>query len=328
MVVAVVGVGNSGAHAAHALRRLRPGVALALIDRDRDKAIAMAAILGEDATVAESLTALGEPPEIVLLCVPTGLHRTLAETALGRGAHVVSIGDSIADVRTLLALDGRARSADRAVVTGAGFSPGLSCVLARHAAALFDEVHEITVAKSGTGGPDCARQHHRSLYDSRWEWRDGRWLRLQGGSGRRLAWFPEPIGALDCYRAALAEPFLLQRAFAGSRRVSARVAATRRDRLTGWLPMLRPPHPDGGPGGLRVEMWGERNGVVEVVVYGAADHPARVAGSLAAVVAGGLLDGTLPSGRAYGLAEVVDPTATLTALASLGVVASVFEGAA
>lgn len=327
MVVAVVGVGNSGAHAAHALRRLRPGVSLALIDRDRDKAQAMAAILGEDAMVADSLTTLGEEPEVVLLCVPAGLHRALAEVALGRGAHVVSIGDSIADVRTLLALDGRAGTAGRAVVAGAGFSPGMSCVLARHASTLFDEVHEITVAKSGTGGPDCARQHHRSLSAASWEWRERRWLRLPGSSGRRLAWFPEPIGALDCYRAALAEPFLLQRAFADSRRVSARVAATRRDRLTGWLPMLRPPHADGGPGGLRVEMWGERNGVVEVVVYGAADHPARVAGSMAAVVAAGLLDGSLPSGRAYGLAEVVDPVPTLTALATLGVVASAFEGA-
>ncbi len=328
MVIAIVGVGNSGAHAAQALRRLRPGVPLALIDHDRDTAASMASILGEQTVVVESLTALDAPASVVLLCVPAGQHLGLAEVALSSGAHVVSIGDSIGDVKALLALDAVARSVNRAVVVGAGFSPGMSCVLARHAASLFDEVHEISVARSGTGGPDCARQHHRSLGESSLEWRNGGWMQMKGGSGRRLAWFPEPIGALDCYRAALSEPILLQRSFRRSQRLSARVAATRRDRLTRWLPMMRAPHPDGGPGGLRVEVWGERAGVAEVMVYGAADHPGRVAGSMAAVVAAGLLDGALPVGRAYGLSEVVDPLATLTALATLGVVASVFEGAA
>ena len=46
--------------------------------------------------------------------------------------------------------------------SGAGFAPGLTCVLAAHGAARFDQVDEIHVAKSGTGGPACARQHHRA----------------------------------------------------------------------------------------------------------------------------------------------------------------------
>jgi hypothetical protein len=283
--------------------------------------------LGADVVAAESLLT-ATPPTVVVLCVPAGVHPGLAEAALRLGADVVSVSDAIGDVEALLALDGIARRQRRAVVVGAGYSPGLSCVLARHAANLFDEVEEISVSKSGTGGPDCARQHHHALKAQNWEWRDGHWIRRRGSTGRRLAWFPDPVGALDCYRAGLAEPFLLQRSFPNSKRLSARMAATRRDRLTGWLPMLRPPHADGGPGGLRVEVWGRRRGVSEVVVYGAADHPALAAGAVAAATASELYRGGLPAGGAYGLSETADPVPMLAVLSRLGLEVAMFEGAA
>jgi len=215
----------------------------------------------------------------------------------------------------------------RAVVVGAGYSPGLSCVLARHAAGLFDVVDEVLVSKSGTGGPDCARQHHRSLTQHSWEWHDGEWLRLRGSSGRRLAWFPDPIGALDCYRAGLPEPLLLRRRFTDARRLSARVAATRRDRSTSWLPMLRPPHPDGGPGGLRVEVWGRRDGVADVIIYGTVAGPASAAGTVAALSAEALEAAELPTAGAYGLAEAAEPVALLATLAQQGITVATFEGA-
>jgi saccharopine dehydrogenase-like NADP-dependent oxidoreductase len=84
----------------------------------------------------------------------------------------VSTSDAVRDVRALLDLDAEARERDRSVVVGAGFAPGLSCVLARRAAAQFDTVDEIHVAKSGTGGPR-ARQHHQALGGSAIDWRDG-----------------------------------------------------------------------------------------------------------------------------------------------------------
>ena len=76
-------------------------------------------------------------------------------------------------------------------------------MLARHAAADLDEVDEIHVARLGTGGPACARLHHRALGGAALDWRDGGWLQRQGGSGRELCWFPDPVGAADCYRASL-----------------------------------------------------------------------------------------------------------------------------
>ncbi|MCP6177678.1 hypothetical protein NL439_25780, partial [Klebsiella pneumoniae] len=77
------------------------------------------------------------------------------------------------------------------------------------------------------------------------DWRDGAWQERRGGTGRELCWFPDPVGAQDCYRAALPDALLLERALPGAERITARVSATRRDRLTTPLPMLRKPHPEG-----------------------------------------------------------------------------------
>ena len=106
-----------------------------------------------------------------------------------------------------------------------------------------------------------------------------------GWLGRELCWFPDPIGALDCYRAELPDAALLVRSFPGVARVTARLAATRRDRLTGRLPMLRTPHPEGLVGAARVEVRGAIDGARQVVVLGALDRPAVASGAVAALAA-------------------------------------------
>src|SRR4029079_7933273 len=195
---------------------------------------------------------------------------------------VVSAADGVDEVRALLALDESARRHDVAGIAGAGFSPGLACLLAAHAGATLDAIDEIHVAKVGTGGPSCAQAHHRALGGEALDWRDGAWVTRRAGSGRELCWFPDPIGGADCYRAALPDALLLSQAFTGVERITARLGANRRDRITARLPMLRPPHPEGGPGGVRVEVRGRRGTARVVQVLGAMDRPAVAAGAVAA----------------------------------------------
>ena len=140
---------------------------------------------------------------MVVIATPPGTQLDVARRAMREGIAAVTTSNQTSEVRRLLELDDEARSRRVPVVVGAGFMPGLSCVLARHGAREFDEVEEIHVAKVGTGGPACARQHHRALSSTGIDWRDGRWMRRAGGSGRELAWFPDPVGGRDCYRAAL-----------------------------------------------------------------------------------------------------------------------------
>lgn len=297
-----------------------------LRDESRSRLEMVAQSLGENATIDRG--AIDDPldVDVVVLAGPGRTQAALAARFVRAGIHVVTTTDDLTDVRGLLALDAEARERRVNVVVGAGFAPGLTCVLAAHASTRFDQVDEIHIAKSGTGGPACARQHHRALGRGAIDWRDGGWDARPGGSGRELCWFPDPIGAQDCYRAELPDALLIVPAFGEVRRVTARMSATRRDRLTARLPMLWPTDPEGGPGAVRVELRGSIDGRRATVVMGAMDRPAVAAGAVAAVATHAVLDGSIRRFGAGGLAELVDPLAFLTELARRGVRAAVFEG--
>jgi len=317
----VVGIGATGARAARQLAAA-PDVDQVVLGGPGDRPESMRRSLGDGARVGDPVAA---GVAVVVLAGPAGTHAATAARCVERGIDVVSTSDAIADVEALLALDQRARANGVRVVVGAGFSPGLSCVLARHVAGWVDEVDEVHLARFGTGGPACARQHHRALAGRSVDRRDGSWVKRRGGSGRELAVFPDPVGSLDCYRAAQPDAILLHRAFPGAARIAARQAANRRQRLTALLPMLIRPHPEGRIGAVRVEVRGRRDGVVVAEVVGAIDRPAVAAGAVAGTAARWCLEGRIPAGAA-GLAEVVDPVAFLHQLAEHGVRAAVFEG--
>jgi hypothetical protein len=264
--------------------------------------------------------------DVTVLAVPNG-NRRAAEAAVSRGSHVVSCADDPSEVKALLSTDRLARSYGKSVVAGAAMAPGLTCVLAAHLRGRFDSVEEIHVASVGTGGPECARRHHAALSSLSLDWEDGEWRRRPGGSGRELVWFPEPVGGADCYRASQADALLLLPAFPGCRKITSRLEATRRDRMTAWLPMLRPPHPEGLVGAARVEMRGWVDGQAETSIYGSAVAPAVAAALVAsrAAIWAGL--GQLTRAGAGGMVEMIsDPALFLKEIANYGVNVSVFEG--
>jgi hypothetical protein len=323
--VGIIGAGAVGARVARQL--LSTGVdEVVLRDELSDRLDAVTRSLGEGASADRGR--FGDPLDVdaVVLAGPGGVHVEQAEAFLRRGQSVVSSSDDRDDVRGLLDLDHEAAERGLVVVAGAGFAPGLTCVLAAHGANRLDQVDEIHIAKVGTGGPACARQHHRALGRGALDWRDGGWVERPGGSGRELCWFPDPMGAVDCYRGALADALVLVPAFPGVRRVTARVGATRRDRLTARLPMLWPTHPEGGPGAVRVELRGQVEGASEVLVYGVMDRPAVAAGAVGALAVQQVLAGAVRRRGAGGLAELVEPLPFLTELARRGVRAAIFEG--
>ena len=228
--------------------------------------------------------------DVVVLCQPAP-HAGLAERLITRGTPVVSIGDDLDDLRALLALEPVAKHHEAALVVGAGMAPGLSGLLARSLAAQLLTLDELHVSVHGTAGPACARQHHNALGDTALGWHDDEWIEPPGGSGRDLVWFPEPIGAHDCYRAAVGDPLLLHRAFPAAGRIAARVSATRRDRLTARLPMLTPPHASGRLGSVRVEARGAGpDGGRLTVIAGAAGHTGDLAAAVCAATVLQLLE--------------------------------------
>jgi saccharopine dehydrogenase-like NADP-dependent oxidoreductase len=323
----LVGLGAVGTRVARQLLRDDRVAMLTVIHRDHRRAAVATEGLGPRVVLRSGRPAdLPPGTDVVIVASPSGALG-ITRAALAAGAHVVVAADDPHDTPGLLALDGRARLAGRSVVIGATMAPGLSCVLARWGAERLTHVEEVHVARYGTGGPACARRHHSALSSTGIEWYDESWRRRPGGSGRELVWFPEPVGGADCYRGRLVDPTLLVPAFPGVRRVSARMVATRRDRFSAALPMLRRPHPEGTVGAVRVELRGRLGPLAESVITGAVGRPGLVAGTVAALSAGWAVDGRLARSGAGGLAELVDqPAAFLREMAERGIPVSTFEG--
>lgn len=236
----------------------------------------------------DTLDVLDDCPVVVL--AGAAPHVGLVETLLADGRALVSVGDDLDDVMSLFDRERLITERGSTLVIGAAASPGMTGLMAGWACNRFDSIDEVHVAVHGTGGPSCARQHHRALAGMSVGWHDGSWLQRPAGSGRELCWFPDPIGPRDCYRHGSPDPVVLQRAFPQLRRVTARVSATRRDRLTARLPMMSPPHAEGGLGALRVEVRGVRNGARAVEVLGVVERSATLAGAVAGQTALALLD--------------------------------------
>jgi len=278
--------------------------------------------------VTDVLTSSLAKGDVVVLAVP-GEHAPVAAVLGELGVSVVSVGDLLDDTNELLALADLFGDSDATLVVGAAMSPGLSGLIARHLASQLTSHDEIHVAVHGTAGPACARQHHRALAGFAPGWHDGEWIERRAGSGRELCWFPEPVGARDCYRAELTDPLLLHWSFPDAVRISARVSATRRDRLTSSLPMLRTPHAEGLEGALRVEVRGaDVDGGRQTLIAGIAERAGTAAAATAAVFAAAASGGRLPSGAVVSGDATLDTVGLLAAVERHGVRLQEFTGVA
>lgn len=290
-IVGIAGAGVTGQAVGRVLRNL--GLRTAWFDPQAGAAVRASRRHG--GVVLDAWSDLGVV-DAVVLASPGPHHDAIAEL-IETGVHVVSASDEHDDVVASLMLHARASAHGSRVVVGAALSPGLTGLLAAHLAGQLAAVDEVHVAMHGTGGPACARQHHDALGGTARGWHDGEWIERPGGSGRELCWFPDPIGPADCYRADLADPVVLHRLFPGAARVTARVSATRRDRLTARLPMLAPPHPEGDRGAIRVEVRGAlADGARETLVAGAVGRTGDMAGAMAASCARACLADQIPVG--------------------------------
>jgi hypothetical protein len=271
-------------------------------------------------------TPLCEPGDVAVLSHPVE-HAPLAQGFALRGASVVTVGDDVDDAAALLELDDEFRANGATLVVGAAMSPGLSGLLARHLASQLATADEIHVAIHGTAGPACARAYHRSLSRRAHAWHDDEWVDHLGGSGRGLCWFPEPVGARDCYRADFADPVLLQRAFPDVYRISARRSARRRDRFTARLPMLRAPHAEGRIGALRVEVRGANaGGGRECLVVGVAELVGTATAATAAAFTTLLLGNRCAPGAHVAGEATLDTPDLLSSVESFGVRLQEFTG--
>lgn len=316
--VGVVGLGAVGARVA---RRLA-GEAAPLVVWDLDpeaSAHVRARVTG--ARVASDLDSLVEQAAVLVLACPGPDQATLAERAVEAGRSVVSTSGASDVVRRLLELEPLAAGRGVRIVVGAGFAPGLTCLLAGHAASRLDHVEGVEVASMGAGGAACQGEHHTARAVLGEEWRGSRLLAQRRRSGVVLVAFPDPVGVRATRPCASGTTELLHRAFPGSSRVVSREAGSWSDRLVRpALSRTRLRPSEDGLGAVSVEVRGRRAGSAEVVVLGALERPGVAAAAVAAAAARWIQAGRLAGPRVGGLASVVpDPARLLGELAAEGV---------
>lgn len=264
---------------------------------------------------------LPDDADAVVTALPAGIDHAVVAAAIERGVPAASCTDEHDAIDQLRALAPNAERTGATVAVGCGLAPGLADVLARHAAATFEVVDEIRIARTGWAGPACvatARHERRVLVHS---WRGGGWHedRPQGDA---LVWFPEPIGARDC-RPVTGATSLLIDAFPGVDRLGVHLGEPPprgRFRRRGLDPEW---------GACRVEVRGRRSGGFETIVYGVVERTGVAAGVVLGVIAAqlaGALGGRLERPGVHGLAALVEPVPFLAELATRGVRAAVFEG--
>jgi saccharopine dehydrogenase-like NADP-dependent oxidoreductase len=140
---------------------------------------------------------------------------TLAAAAVRAGVHYVDLCDDYGPVEALLALDDEASAADVTVITGLGWTPGITNLMCRAGAAQLDRVDEIKVAWAGGGqGPSGLAVLMHVFYAFGGQvptYRDGRWTEVAAGSGREVVDFGTGIGPLTVFHCGHPEPLTLPR---------------------------------------------------------------------------------------------------------------------
>lgn len=323
--VLLVGTGQVGVRAARQLVDTPELDRVWITSRDAGRAADLVEAMGERAAVHD-----GERgPHAVL---PAGLAAVAVATsaphayrwvraAVDAGVPVAAVVDD-----GFGELEGAARERAVPVVTGCGLGPGLTEVLALHAADTFDVVDEVHVARVGASGRACVEAVKEARRETPGEWRDGSW-RTDRAFGPELLWFPEPMGARECQLVRTGVAACVA-AVPAVRHVTARLGAPptvgRFRRGLGRDPK------DQGWGAARVEVSGWRGGAAGSIVYGVVDRTAVVAGVVLAVTAAALAAGidagvSAPPGVRT-LGEVTTPVPFLRELGRRGVKAAAFEG--
>lgn len=147
-IVLLGSAGAMGRIIAGDLKRFGRGIEIVLADRLRAPGLVSA-----DVTDRASLARALRRATVVIASLPYRFNLAAMEGALAAGAHYVDLGGLFHMTRRQLALDGRFKRAGLMAVLGMGSSPGITNLLAVHAAEGLEEVREVhcMVGASDTG---------------------------------------------------------------------------------------------------------------------------------------------------------------------------------
>jgi len=169
----------------------------------------------------------------------------VARGAIDAGVPYVSLCDDFDAAQAVLELDALAKEAGVTVLTGLGWTPGLSNLLARKAAEPFDQVDEMNVAWGSSASDSegyAVILHTLHIFTGLVpSFQKGRLVYVPAGSGREAVLFPPPVGRVNCYHLGHPEPVTLPRFLPGVRTVTLKGGLSEQplNDLAIWLARLR-----------------------------------------------------------------------------------------
>jgi lysine 6-dehydrogenase len=225
------GCGDMGARAVEVLAERHEVDEVVVLDRDRRRGAQLAADLpGVSFTAidaddrAQVVTALAGLDAVASALGPFYRYeRPMAEAALEARVPYVSICDDHDATASVLELDDRAKEAGLPVLTGLGWTPGLTNLAVRQ---LYDGFGGLDAARVFWGATASDSSGHAVVLHTMHVFegyvpavQDGITGQVRAGSGREPVRFPDPLGRVETCYVGHPEPVTLPRFLPGLRRV-------------------------------------------------------------------------------------------------------------
>lgn len=225
-IIVFGGAGDMGSRAVEDLAAREEVELVTIADRDTEKAGKIAACLGSkvnavkvDAADSAGLVAVMTGYRVVASALGPfyRYEKTLASAALTAGVDYVSICDDHDAIQSVRELDREAREKGLCLISGVGWTPGISNLLAVRGAAAFDHLEAIRVywAGSATDSTGLAVMLHtiHIFTGDVPTFRDGQTVMVRAGSEKERIRFPSPLGEINLYHLGHPEPLTLPARF-------------------------------------------------------------------------------------------------------------------
>lgn len=302
-----------------------------------------------DVTDTGALIRAARDVDVVVSCAgPFYLYEIdCVRAAIDAGTHYISLCDDHAVTDRIVALDPSARDAGVTIVSGCGFSPGITNFLAAIGASELDAVHEIEIAigasSADPSGPATGLHFVTMMASDAAEISDHSIDRVPAATSPKLVYFPEPVGWVETFRCGHPEIVTLASLHPELRTLRFRIGLTERAAMdvtraslaTGLLaternrrtfvrvskplrPFLESLPPRGAAWtGARVDVRGERGGRSHTVSLAVVDRISNLATIPLAKAAGEMMN--LQGGGVKSPEQAFDPKSFLKGVADRGI---------
>ncbi|MFH1540098.1 MAG: saccharopine dehydrogenase NADP-binding domain-containing protein [bacterium] len=318
-IVVFGGAGDMGSEAVRDLVANPAVKSVVIADYSEKRAAALASELGDkaeaarvDANLQNQVIELMGDADAALSCVGPfyKYEEKMVRAAIEAGKNYASICDDFDAAEAVLALDKEAKKAGITVLTGIGWTPGLSNVLARRGIDRMDRARRVNIAWAGSADDSkglAVVNHTLHIFTGKIPtYFDGKWKQVPAGSGMEKVEFPPPIKKIPVYHLGHPEPVTLPHFIDGLEEVTlkgsviplylnsvsiflSRIKATdsvfKRDLVGRLVHRMGPLMGKGGKGvsGLRVDVHGEKGKKDVHYTYTCVDNMRRITGIPAAI---------------------------------------------